>query len=198
MAELTFSNDDEAREALVRGLENPNRRRRQESAHLISQMADTNPDVVLSMLDPIKEALSRSEAQTRWECLDALAKVAQDHPDDVADAYDGAEDSLFDESSAAVRLSAFHFLALYGSTSPEASDKVWPVLDEAIQCYHGDPEYRNMLMALVTFAEGNISDASREALNDRMAFDAKSGFGYIRTFSNDIIKANEDAAKKKE
>lgn len=197
MAELTFSNSDEARDALVRGLENPNRRRRQESAHLISQVADSNPDLVLSMLDQIKEALFRNEAQTRWECLDALTKVAQDHPDEVADAYDGAENSLFDEGSAAVRLSAFRFLAIYGSTSPEASDKVWPLLDEAIQCYHGDPEYRNMLMALVTFAEGDISDASREALSDRMAFDAKSGHGYIRSFSNDIIKANEDTAKAK-
>lgn len=195
MAELTFSNEDETRDALVRGLENPNRRRRQESAHLISQIADTNPELVLHMLEPIKEALSRSEAQTRWECLDALSKVAQSHPDEVADAYEAAEDSLFDEGSAAVRLSAFRFLALYGSTSSEASDKVWPVLDEAIQCYHGDPEYRNMMMALVSFAEGHISDASREALNDRMAFDAKSGYGYIRTFANDIIKANEEAAK---
>lgn len=194
MAELTFSNDDETIDALVRGLENPNRRRRQESAHLISQVADANPELVLHMLKPIKEALSRPEAQTRWECLDALSKIAQAHPDDVADAYEDAEDSLFDEDSAAVRLSAFRFLALYGSTSSGASDKVWPVLDEAIQCYHGDPNYRNMLMALTSFAEGDISAASREALNDRMAFDAKSGYGYIRTFANDIIKKNKDAA----
>ena len=196
MADLTFSSKAETCDALQRGLENPNRRRRQESAHAISEIAEKDPELVLSLLDPIKESLFRPEAQTRWECLDALSKIAQAHPDEVADAYDGAENSLFDEDSAAVRLSAFRFLALYGSTSPEASDKVWPLLDEAIQCYHGDPEYRNMLMALADFAAGSISEATRGALSDRMAFDAKSGRGYIRTFANDIIAENKDAAHK--
>lgn len=198
MADLTFSSKDETRGALQRGLENPNRRRRQESAHTISELAEKDPELVLELIDPIKEALFRPEAQTRWECLDALAKIAHDHPDEVADAYDGAENSLFDEDSAAVRLSAFQFLTSFGSTSADVSDKVWPLLDEAIQCFHGDPEYRNMLMALADFAAGPISDATRAALCDRMAFDAKSGRGYIRTFANDIIAENKDVAKKSE
>ena len=48
-----------------------------------------------------------------------------------------------------------------------------------------------MLESLVSFAKGPISDKSREALVSRVAFDAKNGRGYIRTFSADIMEISK-------
>ncbi|MBQ6395244.1 MAG: hypothetical protein IJH87_02730, partial [Atopobiaceae bacterium] len=129
------------------------------------------------------------EAQTRWETLDALSELASSYPDDVFEAFDGAEASLFDENSAPVRLSAFRFLTAYGAISPKCSDDAWPLLNEAIQCYHGDVEYRDMLTYLLNFAKGSISPESRDALIERVSFDAENSVGYLRVHSVEIIEA---------
>lgn len=174
---------------LIEELSGSSRRRRQEVAHVIAQTARANPDVVTPHVDALVDALFRPEAQTRWEVLDALGAIAQANPDLVADAFDGAEASLFDDGSATVRLAAFVFLCRFGASSPERSDEVWPLLDEAIQCYHGDAEYRDMLAALLGLAQGNASGATKEALAARVKFDSQNGSGYIRSFSNDILQA---------
>ena len=142
-----------------------------------------------NIVDALIDALFRPEAQTRWEALGALCKLAETHPDLVEKAYEGAETSLFDENSSRVRIEAFRMLASLGATSPEKSDKVWPLLDEAIQCFHGDPGYRAMLDSLVDFAAGAASDEVKEALVSRLTFDAENGRGYIKTCSQSVIAA---------
>lgn len=174
---------------LVEELSGSSRRRRQEVAHTIALAARANVDVVTPHVEALIDALSRPEAQTRWEILDALSCVAQDNADLVADAFDGAEASLFDDGSSTVRLSAFEFLCRLGASSPERSDEVWPLVDEAIQCYHGDAEYRDMLAALLRLAQGDASEATRSALAARVKFDADNGTGYIKSFSEEILQA---------
>lgn len=174
---------------LVEELSGSSRRRRQEVAHQISLTAKARPEVLTGHVDALVDALYRPEAQTRWEVLDALSELVALDADAVAGAYDGAEASLFDDGSATVRLSAFVFLCRLGASSPERSDEVWPLLDEAIQCYHGDAEYRDMLVALLGLARGSASDATRKALAARVSFDAESGSGYIKSFSEQIVQA---------
>ena len=176
---------------LIEELSGASRRRRQEVAHQLALVAKAHPEIMLPHVDALVDALYRPEAQTRWEVLDALSAIAEENADAVADAYDGAEASLFDDGSATVRLSAFVFLCRLGASTPERSDMVWPVLDEAIQCYHGDAEYRDMLAALIGLARGSASEATRKALADRVAFDAENGAGYIKTFSAEILQALE-------
>ena len=65
---------------------------------------------------------------------------------------------------------------------------MWPLLDEAIQCYHGDAEYRDMLVALYDMAQGPISEKCAHELLDRIAFDTKSGASYIQALSENIAK----------
>ena len=161
--------EEQALSALMDQLAGSNRRRRQEAARLVAAIAAASPDQLLDYTDDLLEAAVDS--------------------DKVAEAFDGAEASLFDDSSAAVHLSAFKFLARLGASSPENADKVWPLLDEAIQCYHGDPEYHDMLVALLDFAKGSISPAVASALRDRVAFDAENGHGYVKGFSAEIIAA---------
>lgn len=61
-------------------------------------------------------------------------------------------------------------------------------MDEAVQCYHGDAEYRDMLVALLDMAKGTISAKTAQELKERISFDVKSGSGYIRALSQDIEK----------
>ena len=174
---------------LIEELSGASRRRRQEVAHQLALTARARPELMLPHVDALVDALSRPEAQTRWEVLDALSAVAETNADSVAGAYDGAEASLFDDASATVRLAAFVFLIRLAGSSPERSDEAWPLLDEAIQCYHGDAEYRDMLVALLALARGQASDATRAALADRVRFDAENGAGYIKALSAEILQA---------
>ncbi len=172
---------------LLEDLTSSRRRVRQDAAHELALIAHEDPELVVHGIPTLIQALQYPEAQTRWEVLNVLAGLTAEHACQLSKAFDGAESSLFDEDSATVRLAAFHFLALFGSTSQKRSDKVWPLLDEAIQCFHGDSEYRDMLSHMLSFAKGTISQASRAALAERISFDAQSGHGYIQACSVEIM-----------
>lgn len=176
---------------LIQELAGSSRRRRQEVAHKIATVAKADPTMVTPFVDSLVDALDRPEAQTRWEVLDALAALAEEHTEDVACAFEGAETALFDEDSAPVRLAAFVFLCRYAASSEERSDEAWPLLDEAIQCYHGDAEYRDMLVALLAMVQGKASVATKQALAARLKFDSENGVSYIKGFSAEIIQACE-------
>lgn len=189
------ANDQEAKLAqmriLVEELAGSSRRRRQEVAHKIATVAHADANMVTPFVGSLMDALERPEAQTRWEVLDALTALVDEHAEEVAPAFEAAETALFDEDSAPVRLAGFVFLCRFGATSEERSDQVWPLLDEAIQCYHGDPEYRDMLVALLAFAQGAASAATKAALAERLKFDAENGASYVKSFSAQIIQACE-------
>lgn len=183
----------EAVSELVDSLAESNRRRRQEASHALAQLALINAEMLVDHVDALIDALYRPEAQTRWEILAALSALAPQRPELVEEAYEGAETSLFDEDSAIVRLAAFRFLTRLGATAPERSDKVWGIVDEAIQCYHGDPEYRDMLVALSEFVRGDISAETKDALVNRVSFDAENSRGYIKVISTEIVAVAKGA-----
>ena len=181
--------DEESLEELVGRLADSGRRRRQDAAHRVAIIAREDAELLAPYIPDLIDALFRPEAQTRWEIFTALTELAPSHADECDPGFEAAEASLFDEGSATVRLASFIFLAALASTSPERSDAAWPMLDEAIQCYHGDPEYHDMLVSLLGLAKGNISDATAEALAARVAFDAENGVSFIKTFSAQILEA---------
>lgn len=174
---------------LVGELGGANRRRRQDAAHEIAWLAKRDVDQLFDYAGDIIDGLDRPEAQTRWELLDALSEMARVDPGCVEEAFGGAEASLFDEDSSIARLAAFRFLTSYGATSGKRSDQVWKILEEAIQCYHGDPEYRDMLGCLLEMAKGTISDQTAQVMRSRVDFDARHGRGYIKAFSAEIVEA---------
>jgi hypothetical protein len=176
-------------EELVGLLASARRRQRQDSAHQLALMAHEDAGQLMPYVEDLIDALYRPEAQTRWEVFDVLGELSLIDAAAVADGYDGAEASLFDEDSATVRLAAFRYLCRMGASSPEMSDKVWHLLEECIQCYHGNPEYHDMLLALLEFGHGQLSEATTEALCARVGFDAKNGSGYTKAYSVQIIAA---------
>ena len=173
---------------LVSALAGSRRRSRQDAAHQIALVAHEDASQLMPFVEDLVDALYRPEAQTRWEVFDALGEGALINADAV-EGYDGAEASLFDDGSATVRLAAFRFLCRLGASDPARSDMVWPLLDEAVQCYHGDPEYHDMLVALLEYSRGDLSDKSRDALIARVGFDAENGQGFTRAYSSQIIAA---------
>lgn len=177
---------------LVDALSGARRRARQDAAHQLALIAHEDATPLLAHVDELVDATYRPEAQTRWEVFDALGELVRHDPQAIAAAYDGAEASLFDEGSATVRLAAFRLLCRLGASSAESSETVWPLLDEAVQCYHGDPEYHDMLVALLEFAHGALSDTVRGALVARIGFDAENGQGFTKAYSTQIIAAAKE------
>ncbi len=179
--------DRDALAALVDDLSGHSRLKRQLAARVVHLLAQREPALLEQYIPDLIDALYRPEAQTRWEILDALTLLVPDHAREVGAAYDGAEAALFDDLSATLRLSAFRLLCAWGATERGRSKKVWPILDEAIQCYHGDLEYRDMLGCLLSFAEGKIEGGVAGELAGRLQFDAENGKGsYLKARSAEI------------
>ena len=179
--------DSSALDALVEDLSSASRRKRQFAARVVALLAAQDAELLAPHIDALIDALYRPEAQTRWEVLDALTCLVPEHAKEVGAAFEGAEAALFDELSSTLRFSAFNLLVTWGASERGRSKKVWPILDEAIQCYHGDLEYRDMLACLHTFAEGKIAGEVAEELAGRLQFDAQSGKGaFIKSRSAEI------------
>lgn len=179
--------DSAALAALIEDLSSSSRRTRQFSARVVAILAQREPKLLNPYVSDLIDALYRPEAQTRWEVLDALSELVPDHAKEIGAAFEGAETALFDELSATLRLSAFHLLCVWGATERGRSKKVWPIIDEAIQCYHGDLEYRDMLGYLHEFAQGKIAGDVAEELAGRLSFDAENGKGsYLKARSREI------------
>jgi hypothetical protein len=177
----------EMMETIIAALSDSSRRNRQNAAAIFSQISKINPELLVPYHDEFIDALKRPEAQTRWECLEVLTTLVPFVSKSCDKALVDAETALFDEENGFVRLAAMRFLCKLGSTTELRSEKVWPLLDEAIQCYHGDYEYQDMLIALIGFSEGKLAPEVKEGLKERMAFDAERSKGALKRRSQQII-----------
>ena len=173
---------------LINNLSGSERRVRQFSAGAVAVVSEKDPELLAQYIAQISDALHRPEAQTRWECLEALARIVAMDPDAADDAISGAEASLYDEENGPARLGAVRFLAAYGSLDAKRSSRVWPYLDEAIQVYHGDLEFQDMLIAIIGFASGRLAKPVREALIARMRFDSENAKGPLQRRAAQIIE----------
>lgn len=173
-------------------LETGTRRERQKAAHVLRLVADEKPEVLLSHIEDLVKASERPEAQTRWEVLETLGLLVPFDVEACAEAFDSAETSLFDEESGLARLAAMRFMCKLGATSEPCSEKVWPLIDEAVQCYHGDQEFQDMLLAIIEFSAGAVSEEVKTQLVARMTFDATNGKGALKRRASQIV---ENASK---
>lgn len=173
---------------LADALAGESRRERQSAAAALAIIAQDHPDLLLPLASDIIEALDRPEARTRWECLDILTALVECDSRACDKAIPGAETSLFDEESGPVRLAAMRFLCKLGATTENRSEKVWPLIDEGIQCYHGDLEFLDMLSAVMDFSAGKLSPVVKQELVARMKFDAENGKGSLKRKASQIIE----------
>lgn len=179
--------DSSELESFVESLSGASRRERQRSARAIAVISKENPEALSPYAGALVDALNRPEAQTRWEVLDALTALVSYESRACDKALAGAEAALFDEDSGPLRLSAMRFLCKLGATTENRSEKVWPLIDEAIQCYHGDLEFQDMLLAVVDFSAGKLSDSVKQELAARMKFDATNSKGTLKKRAGLIV-----------
>lgn len=175
-------------EELIKTLETGQRRERQHAASAVYSIALEDPQELVEYIDVFIDALNRPEAQTRWEILETLTILVDFDSRGCFKALPEAETSLFDEESGPVRLGAMKFLCKLGATTANRSEKVWPLLDEAIQCYHGDLEFNDMLVALMEFSKGKLSPDVKKSFADRMSFDAQNAKGTLKKRAITILE----------
>lgn len=179
---------DDILEKLVEDLSGSSRRVRQTSSAVLSLVAKQDAQRLAPYVDALVDALNRPEAQTRWECLDALTCLVDVESRGCDKALGGAEAALFDEESGPVRLAAMRFLCRLGSTTENRSEKAWPLIDEGIQCYHGDLEFQDMLVAVIGFSEGKLASDVKAQLKERMSFDAANSRGALGKRAKQIVE----------
>ncbi len=167
------------------------------AAKAIHVLAIQDPDCLKEYGQELADALEKPEAQTRWEILGALEKLVAVDARVVDKALSPAQTALHDADSGVVRLAAFRMLAAYGATTEHRSEKVWPLLDEGIRVYHGDPEFPQMLSGVIRLVSGNCSDAVREAAADTMAFDAEHSKGLIGRRAKKIVSCRPKKTRRK-
>ena len=173
--------------SVVSALAGDDRRSRQVAAAVVHEAAGIEPRLLKPYAPELADALHRPESQTRWEVLGTFEMLVPVDARLVDKALGGAETALHDEESGVVRLAAFRLLCTYGATTPHRSDRVWPLIDEAIRCYHGDPEFPQMLQSVFKMVSGNASDAVKTAAAERMLFDAENGKGLLKRRSASIV-----------
>lgn len=173
---------------LIEALSGGSRRGRQQAAKVIAAVAAANSEILVPHAAALVDALERPEAQTRWECLDTLAQLVPLDGRTCEKAVPGAETALFDEASGPLRLAAMRFLCRLGATTEKRSEKVWPLIDEGIQCWHGDLEFQDMLIAIIDFSQGKLAPEVKAALADRMRFDATNGRGMLKKRAIQIVE----------
>ena len=179
--------DSKKLEELVEALQIGTRRNRQVSAAALNMVAAKNPEILVPHIAEIVDALGRPEAQTRWECLDVLTALVPLDSKNCDKAVPEAEASLFDEESGPVRLAAMRFLCRLGGTTAKRSKTIWPLIDEGIQCYHGDLEFNDMLNAIIEFSEGKLDKEVKEQLASRMSFDATNAKGTLQKRAKQFV-----------
>lgn len=186
-----------ARKAVFGALAGEDRTQRVLASRVVHALAVSKPEVLKEFGAEMADALDRPEAQTRWEILGALEKMVDVDARVCDKAIVPATTALHDADSGVVRLAAFRMLAAYGATTSHRSEKVWPLLDEAIRVYHGDPEFANMLSGVYRLMQGAASDEVKIAAADRMEFDAEHSKGLLGRRAKRIVACAPKRRRKK-
>lgn len=178
---------------LIAALGCDERRLRQFASSVVNVVATDRPQLLKPFAEELADALHRPEPQTRWEVLDTFERLVSVDARLVDKALAGTETALHDEESGVVRLAAFKLLTSYGATTSHRSDRVWPLVGEAIRCYHGDPEFQAMLSGVYKMVSGAASDEVKIAAAQVMTFDAENAKGALKRRAQRIV----DCAPKK-
>ena len=174
-------------ESSIEKLSESSRKARKDAASALLEYSKAYAQEIVPYGDEIIEALQTSDVHTRWLLIDVLTALSSYDNALCQKALPDIDNALFDEFNGPLHLASVRFLCTYGATSPQASDEVWPLLNEAIQCFHGDQEFQDMLNLLVEFSKGKLSDATKASFKERMSFDASNNKGLIQRRAKTIV-----------
>lgn len=159
---------------------------REFASRIFVEIASEKPELLVEFEADIIDSLHRPEPMTRYNALAMLLALLEndskivDRVRQSGDDIDPLEDCLFDEESGQVRMGAFKILSRYGGTTATRSEKVWPLLSEAVRCYHGDSEFVPMLNELINMLGAKAAPTVRQEAGDLFCFDAENGHGLLQ------------------
>lgn len=174
---------------LFKTLAGPSRIKRKHASKELLKRVSENPEKYKEHIPDFIDALERPEAQTRWECLDILTKMVAVDAKACKPAIEGAEEALFDEKTSLIRVAAIRFLCRYGATTPGRSKEVWPLIKEAIQQFHGEIEFDEMLGFVIYYATGSLHDDVKKELRKVIKEDQDSVGGATEQRFKKILSA---------
>ncbi|MDO4841284.1 MAG: hypothetical protein Q3982_01210 [Phoenicibacter congonensis] len=189
--------DDAVLAGYVEQIVDSSRHKRQVASTVVYEVACLDLDKVECHAKEILDGLNRPEGQTRCEVLKTLTLFVDKHAKEAMKSIEAAETALFDENSGPLRLSAYEYLCKLGATSEARSREIWPLIDEATQCFHGDVEFNDMLIALLAFSDGKIDPEVAKELAELMKFDSENATGNLKAKSTEIIANCKKKTKKK-
>ena len=189
--------DEAALAGYVNQIVDSSRHKRQVASTVVYEVACRDLDRVECHAKEILDGLNRPEGQTRCEVLKTLTLFVEKHAKEAMKSIEAAETALFDENSGPLRLSAYEYLCKLGATSEARSREIWPLIDEATQCFHGDVEFNDMLIALLAFSAGKIDPEVAKELAELMKFDSENATGNLKAKSTEIIANCKKKTKKK-
>ena len=173
--------------AVVDALAGEDRRSRQVAASVVHEVAMHEATLLRDFAPQLADALHRPESQTRWEVLGVFEELIGVDARLVDKALGGAETALHDEESGVVRLAAFQAAVRVRRDYGVSLGAVWPLIDDAIRCYHGDPEFPAMLSSVYRMVACGASDEVRIAAAERMTFDAENAKGLLKRRAQRIV-----------
>lgn len=184
-------------EDLLKLMAGASRLDRKNAAKQISALIKENPSDYVKFIPHLIDALARPEAQTRWECLNSLARLVELKPEACAKAIEDAEIALFDEKTSLVRVAAIRFLCRYGALNVQNSKDVWDIIKEAILRFHGEIEFDEMLNYVIYFARGKISTKVKNELKEIVDEQIASVGGGTKMRLQMVLDALDPKKKKK-
>lgn len=147
---------------------------RQFASSIMLELALADAALVEEFSSELLDALNRPEPRTRYQVLRTLDELLPKDARLVEQAYEEIETCLYDDESPNVRVSAFHLLTHYGTTTPKRSERVWPSLAEALRCWHRDRDFNAMIDELQPLLEGKCSPRVLTEAKELFAFDCES------------------------
>ncbi|MCL2024681.1 MAG: hypothetical protein FWG78_02745 [Coriobacteriia bacterium] len=176
------------RRTIANALADSSRLTREYASQVLRDIADTHVEMAIEFIDRLIDALSRPEALTRYNALAILHLIANVDVRVIDRAWEGIEECLYDEHSGEVRLGAFRLLTMYGASTPTRSKRAWPLISDALRCYHGDPEFVTMLNEFMEMIVGDIDDDVRKEVNAYFKFDAANAHGPLKRKAMAIVR----------
>ena len=107
---------------LIEMLSGESRLERKNAAQRICELTKNDGEMFVDFCPEIIDAINRPEAQTRWECINALSVIAKVNQKAVKKALPLMEDAVFDEKHNMLIVAAFNFLCSYGAISKKNSN----------------------------------------------------------------------------
>lgn len=106
-------------------------------AEVMTEVAASQPDIVVPYTQRLIPLLSHKKTRVRWEAMHALSLIAAQIPETIKTLLPQLDTIIHTDKSTIVRDYATDTLSNYASTSNQAAKETYPFLKEALSLWNG-------------------------------------------------------------